>query len=232
MLRHAQSTRYYVHGDLHEERPDMYYCARCDFFEPSQHFDDEAHISTRAERYQRSLESWKRYAKSQSSKYYRPADAQNIIAELAVADVKREKAARSQFFRWLLRQTKRDDPVGDFACDAERDESFPRTTTSLERIRTYLLFRHASPEAIVAFDEACTEFKARGKVRTGISVTQRFAIFKRDSYHCCICGATAEDGSRLEVDHKVPVARGGTNAEDNLWTLCFACNRGKGTDDL
>ena len=172
------------------------------------------------------------YTKKRNSKYYRPADAENIIAELAVADVKREKAARSQFFRWLLRQTKRDDPIGDFACDVERDRSFPRTTSSLERIRTYLLLHHAAPEAIVAFDEACSEFKAKGKVRVGISVAQRFVIFKRDSYRCCICGASAEGGSRLEVDHKVAVARGGTNSEDNLWTLCFECNRGKGTHDL
>lgn len=232
MLRHAARTRYYVHGDLHEERPDMYYCARCDSFDPAQHFDDEDHVSTRAEKYKRSLGSWKRYAKVHNSKYYRPADAENIIAELAAADVKREKAARSRFFRWVLRQTKREDPVGDFACDVERDRSFPRTTSSLERIRTYLLFRHAAPEVILAFDEACTEFKAKGTVRTGISVTQRFAIFRRDSYRCRICSASAEDGSKLEVDHRVPVARGGTNAEDNLWTLCFKCNRGKGTYDL
>ncbi len=76
MPRLAPSMRYYVHGDLHEERPDMYYCARCDFFEPAQHFDAEDHVSTRAERYQRSLESWKRYAKARNSKYYRPADAE------------------------------------------------------------------------------------------------------------------------------------------------------------
>lgn len=232
MLRHAAHKRYYVHGDLHEERPNMYYCARCDLFEPAHHFDDADHVATRAERYERSQRSLDGYAKKRSSKYYRPADAENIIAELAVADVKREKAARSQFFRWLLRQTKRDDPIGDLACDVERDRSFPRTTSSLERIRTYLLLHHGAPEAIVAFDEACSEFKAKGKVRVGISVAQRFAIFKRDSYRCCICGASAEGGSRLEVDHKVAVARGGTNSEDNLWTLCFECNRGKGTHDL
>lgn len=232
MLRQAPRTRYYVHGDLHEKRSHVYYCARCDLFETAQHFEDKDHTSTRAERYQRSLESWKRYAKARNPKYYRPVDAANIIAELAAADVKREKTARSQFFRWLLRQTKRDDPIGDFACDTERDRSFPRTTSSLERIRTYLLHRHAASEAILAFDEACTEFKANGKVRAGISVTQRFAIFKRDSYRCRICGVSPEQGGRLEVDHRLPVARGGTNAEDNLWTLCFKCNRGKRTDDL
>jgi uncharacterized protein YozE (UPF0346 family) len=210
----------------------MYYCTRCDLFVQAKHFEDDDHVSTRAAKYQHSINSWKYCAKELGSKYYRPIDAENVIAALAAADVKQEKAARSQFFRWLLRQTKRDDPIGDFACDVDRDHSFPRTTSSLDRIRLYLLHRHAAPEAILAFDEACTEFKAKGKVRVGISVAQRFAIFKRDSYRCCICGASAKDGSKLEVDHKIPVARGGTNIEDNLWTLCFACNRGKGTNTL
>lgn len=232
MLRHSKPTRYYVHGDLHEERPNTFYCARCDSFEPIEHFADAKHVSTRAERYERSLRSWADYSKNRNTKYYRPTDAQNIIADSAIADVKAAKAARSPFFRWLLRQDKRDDPIGDFARDAMRDLSFPRTTSSLESIRLRLLHMHAASEAIVAFDEACTEFKAKGKVRAGIAVAQRFSIFKRDSYRCRICGASAEDGRRLEVDHKVAVAKGGTNAEDNLWTLCFECNRGKGAHDL
>lgn len=232
MLRFTQHKRYYVHGDLHEEKPDMYYCACCDLFVLEKHFEAEDHVSTRAEKYQHSINTWKYLAQEVDSKYYRPIDAENIIAEVAAVDLKQEKAARSKFFRWLLLQTNRDDPVGDFACDVGRDISFPRTTSSLDRIRTYLLHRHAASEAILAFDEACTEFKAKGKVREGISVSQRFAIFKRDSYRCCICGASAKDGSNLEIDHKVPVARGGTNIEENLWTLCFACNRGKGSNAL
>ena len=232
MLPHSALTRYYVHGDRHEEKPDMYYCARCDFFEPREHFEDADHISTRVEKYERSLRSWAHHAKQRNSKYFRPPHPENILADLAAADVKAEKASRSKFFRWILRQCERDDPIGDLASDVQSDRSFPRTTNSLEAIRAYLLFRHAAPEAIVAFDEACTEFKAKGKARVGISVALRFAIFKRDSYRCCICGASAEDGSRLEVDHKVPVSRGGSNAEENLWTLCFTCNRGKGTNAL
>ena len=210
----------------------MYYCARCDFFESIYHFEDEDHASTRADRYQRSINFWKKNVRVQDSKYYRPTDAKNIITELAAADIRREKAARSQFFRWLLRQTNRDDPIGDFTCDVERDQLFPRTTSSSKKIRTYLLQRHTTPEVILAFDEAYIEFHVKGMVRIGISVTQRFAMFKRDSYRCCICSTSAENGAELAVDHRVPVARGGTNAEENLWTLCFACNRGKGVDDL
>ena len=231
-MHHSAHSRYYVHGDLHEEQPNMYYCARCDLLVPPVHFADPDHVSSRAERYERSLKSWAHHATNRNSKFHRPDYAENMISDLAAADVKAAKAARSPFFRWLLRQTKRDDPIGDLACDLERDLSFPRTDTSLEAIRLHLFHKHAASKAIVAFDEASTEFKAKGKVRAGISVALRFAIFKRDSYRCCLCGASAQGGSRLEVDHKVAVAKGGTNDDDNLWTLCFGCNRGKGAHDL
>jgi excisionase family DNA binding protein len=55
----------------------------------------------------------------------------------------------------------------------------------------------------------------------------RFLILKRDNYRCQICGNNAENGARLEVDHKIAVAVGGSNDPSNLWTLCFNCNRGK-----
>jgi hypothetical protein len=60
--------------------------------------------------------------------------------------------------------------------------------------------------------------------RKGLSVRKRFFVFKRDRYRCRMCGAT---GVELEVDHIVPVADGGSDALDNLQTLCFKCNRGK-----
>jgi hypothetical protein len=60
--------------------------------------------------------------------------------------------------------------------------------------------------------------------RKPLSVRKRFFVFKRDRYRCRICGRS---GLELEVDHKVPVAQGGSDALDNLQTLCFDCNRGK-----
>jgi hypothetical protein len=56
----------------------------------------------------------------------------------------------------------------------------------------------------------------------------RFDVLKRDGYKCRICGRTAAEGARLEIDHVVPVARGGTNELTNLQVLCHTCNRGKG----
>jgi len=62
--------------------------------------------------------------------------------------------------------------------------------------------------------------------RRGISKRLRLLILERDGYRCCLCGRTAKE-TKLEVDHKVPVAKGGTDSLNNLWTLCIDCNRGK-----
>lgn len=60
----------------------------------------------------------------------------------------------------------------------------------------------------------------------------RFRIMQRDNGRCRICGRTAADGVQLDVDHIVPVARGGGNEESNLWVLCQPCNGGKSDSDL
>lgn len=59
-----------------------------------------------------------------------------------------------------------------------------------------------------------------------LSLRKRFFVMKRDSFACVRCGASGH-GVRLEVDHKTPRAKGGSDALDNLQTLCFDCNRGK-----
>lgn len=68
--------------------------------------------------------------------------------------------------------------------------------------------------------------------RTSIPWKLRFRIMQRDNKRCQVCGMTAADGVRLEVDHKVPVAKGGKTVEGNLWVLCQPCNGGKSDSDL
>ena len=60
--------------------------------------------------------------------------------------------------------------------------------------------------------------------RATLSVRKRFLVFKRDGYTCRLCRTS---GGRLEVDHIVPVAKGGSDSLLNLQTLCYPCNRGK-----
>jgi hypothetical protein len=68
--------------------------------------------------------------------------------------------------------------------------------------------------------------------RETISKRTRFEVFKRDAFMCQYCGLTPEHGAVLVIDHRHPVARGGTNAFSNLITACHACNSGKGAVPL
>jgi len=54
-------------------------------------------------------------------------------------------------------------------------------------------------------------------------------ILRRDGYRCAYCGVTAKE-RRLEVDHIVPVSRGGKSVDDNLVAACWQCNNGKSDD--
>ncbi|MDR1264474.1 MAG: HNH endonuclease [Propionibacteriaceae bacterium] len=58
----------------------------------------------------------------------------------------------------------------------------------------------------------------------------RNAIKERDRYACRRCGVSlaAEPHLLLEVDHIVPVSKGGLSTPENLQTLCWRCNRSKG----
>ncbi|MHB1237921.1 MAG: homing endonuclease associated repeat-containing protein [Gallionella sp.] len=63
-----------------------------------------------------------------------------------------------------------------------------------------------------------------------ISLSLRYKVLLRDRFRCVICGrAPAKDSSvELHVDHIHPWSKGGQNTEENLRTLCFDCNLGKG----
>lgn len=64
-------------------------------------------------------------------------------------------------------------------------------------------------------------------MRKPIKQSKRFAVFNRDNHTCQYCGKKAPN-VELEIDHKIPVSKGGNNAIENLVTSCFDCNRGKG----
>lgn len=67
----------------------------------------------------------------------------------------------------------------------------------------------------------------RGKV----SNKMRFSIYGRDGYKCCKCGIS-DRYAQLEIDHIIPIAKGGKTTYDNLQTLCHKCNVEKGDTQI
>jgi hypothetical protein len=59
----------------------------------------------------------------------------------------------------------------------------------------------------------------------------RERIKERDDFTCKKCGANIyeERNLLLEIDHMMPLSKGGTSVESNLQTLCWRCNRTKGS---
>ena len=50
-------------------------------------------------------------------------------------------------------------------------------------------------------------------------------VWQRDRGRCVKCGSN----ERLEYDHVIALAKGGSNTERNIQLLCEACNRAKGS---
>ena len=65
--------------------------------------------------------------------------------------------------------------------------------------------------------------------RKTIPLKDRWAVLKRDNYRCRKCGASPakNHNTELEIDHIIPISKGGINDIDNLQTLCRDCNQGK-----
>lgn len=83
-----------------------------------------------------------------------------------------------------------------------------------------------------------------------LSFRKRLYVFVRDNFTCHYCGKKADEfiifrGKRgnliqvidhndwrgFEIDHKVPVSKGGDNSFDNLLTSCAKCNNSKSAKD-
>lgn len=70
--------------------------------------------------------------------------------------------------------------------------------------------------------------------RALITSSLRDKIKQRDNYTCKICSLSIRQEANLllEIDHIIPLSKGGQTSENNLQTLCWKCNRSKGSKIL
>ena len=73
------------------------------------------------------------------------------------------------------------------------------------------------------------EEQKKRSARKYINDSFRFKILKRDNFKCVCCGKSPANDSNieLEIDHIIPISKGGDNSIENLRTLCKQCNIGK-----
>lgn len=89
-------------------------------------------------------------------------------------------------------------------------------------------------QALEALAEVLTQKIRRTQSADGqralMTEALREFIKRRDNYTCQNCSNSThiEPNLLLEVDHKIPVSKGGLSKPENLQTLCWRCNRAKG----
>lgn len=154
-------VRWYAHGDCQEADSTLYYCSMCDVFATADHFATP-HRRSNAEQLQMKLQTYANWPADTAQRSYRPANACNLFTvELAalVAQQKARAKSRSRFYRWLEKQAKRDDPVGDLAYDITHDKDFP-VEALLRQTRSYLKSKWVSEAVLDALAQAWHEFSA------------------------------------------------------------------------
>lgn len=75
--------------------------------------------------------------------------------------------------------------------------------------------------------------KPKKRTNRTANYRQRFKVMQRDGFKCVLCGASPVNipGCVLNVDHIIPWSKGGETVEENLRTLCSACNQGRSNRD-
>lgn len=99
------------------------------------------------------------------------------------------------------------------------------------------------PELVPAGQRYCEEHepKAWASHQVPLGTTSRSAdakwrktakrILKRDNHRCQIRYVGICTGIASEVDHRIPVTRGGTDQDSNLQGACHPCHLAKSSDE-
>lgn len=94
------------------------------------------------------------------------------------------------------------------------------------RIKHKVLSHERALEKLKHEVEAFENFtRLQGVRREAISEEVRMFVWQRDAGRCAKCGSQ----QRLEYDHIIAVAKGGSSTERNVQLLCETCNRSKGS---
>lgn len=119
-----------------------------------------------------------------------------------------------------------------------KDSYFPKLTFryisngGLKNEPYDFIFNIENLNAFIAFLSKKIKFKKSiAGQRALMTPKLRDKIKARDNNTCQICGLSTKDESNLllEIDHIIPLSKGGMTTEDNLQTLCWKCNRSKGS---
>lgn len=94
--------------------------------------------------------------------------------------------------------------------------------------------KYSMPTAVITAEVTYDKLKAvydsdisKQHERAKLNSNMRLLVKQRDDYTCQYCGKRMLDGVGLQIDHIIPIAKGGKTELNNLQVLCSVCNRRK-----
>lgn len=119
--------------------------------------------------------------------------------------------------------------IDESVLTVEYKFSYTSSGGMAQRSFTVPMTEETIADLIGALENKLTASALAKEQRTLMTKKLRESILKRDNYTCCICHNSTykEPNLLLEVDHIIPVSRGGLTVGRNLQTLCWKCNRSK-----
>ena len=101
-----------------------------------------------------------------------------------------------------------------------RDYYWRNHSDSLSRASAY---RSANPDRRRAASDARRDRYLSNPGYVKINMSEWRAMLNRHRHRCAYCGS----GGKLEMDHVIPISRGGRHALANILPACRACNSSK-----
>lgn len=116
--------------------------------------------------------------------------------------------------------------IEDYLCSLEGKGMLAKyEVDGIEYLEIVGFHKHQNPHHMEVPSEIPHPVGAENKYNhKPITKAQRQRIFSRDKQKCQKCGSR----KNLHIDHVVPVSKGGSSDDENLQTLCQACNISKG----
>lgn len=108
----------------------------------------------------------------------------------------------------------------------DRERSRARYAADPTGWQAYLKdWRRRNPEKSHAYVRAATIKRRRAAGGQSFAAAEWLALLAWHNGSCAYCGSKV----LVEIDHRIPLTRGGSNLIDNILPACRRCNRRKGT---
>lgn len=113
-----------------------------------------------------------------------------------------------------------------------RQENYQKYSYTVDVIVSYDMLSYSQLQekynqlAEINFETTLKKYHSK-KQRSLMTSSLRNQIKLRDNYTCQVCGKQMLDEVGLQIDHIVPISKGGKTVKSNLQVLCSKCNSSK-----